>query len=229
MSHLHRALRMTATAVRANFLPGLLLQGLLLAFFVAYVTHEGTRAFLENIAHIKEESGYLFAFVCYAVTAGLLPEILRIAFFQSGRPTRRNLWLFLTAAPAWGCMGMLVDLLYRCQTGWFGAGNDLVTILQKVAVDQLLYAPFIGNPLVIAWFIWRDERFRMSAWPKIFNPGFFLDRVYPVQVSSWIVWIPGVMVVYFMPPLLQVPVAVFIQTFWVLIFTTLGQEVDGTR
>jgi hypothetical protein len=225
MSNLHRALRMAGAATRANLLPGLLLQCLLAAFFFAYVTHEGTRAFLANIAHIKQEAGYLFAFVCYVVTAAFLPEILRIAFFQNGRPAWRNLWLFLTAAPVWGGIGMLVDLFYRCQAGWFGTGNDLMTILPKVAVDQLLFSPLVVSPLVIAWFIWRDEKFRLSAWRKIFYPGFFVERVFPVQVSCWIIWIPGTVLVYFMPPLLQIPVAVFIQTFWVLIFTTLGQHV----
>ncbi|MEI6070697.1 MAG: hypothetical protein WCS31_02810 [Verrucomicrobiae bacterium] len=229
MSNWHRAFHQAAAAIRANLLPGLLLQCLLLIFFSAYVAHEGTRAFLGDIAHIKEEAGYLFSFVCYVASSALLPEILRIAFFQNGRPAWRNLRLFLTAAPAWGCLGMLVDLFYRCQAGWFGTGNDLMTILPKVAVDQLLYAPFLANPIAIAWFIWRDEGFRRSAWPKIFYSGFFMERVFSVQVSSWIVWVPGVALVYFMPPHLQIPVAVFVQTFWVLIFTTLGQGANGER
>ena len=223
MTILRRALQSAASAVRANLLPGLLLQCLMVVFLSAYVAHEGTRRFLAEVAGIRQEAGYLFAFVSYAAAAALLPEILRIAFFQGGRPACRNLWLFLTAAPAWGCLGILVDFFYRCQAEWFGSGTGMMTILPKVLVDQMLVSPLIFNPLTIAWFIWRDENFRSSAWRKIFRPGFYMDRVFPVQVSGWIIWIPGVALVYSMPPLLQIPVAVLIQAFWALVFTTLGQ------
>jgi len=228
MTILRRALQSAAAAARANLLPGILLQCLMVVFLSAYVAHEGTRIFLAEVARVRQETGYLFAFVSYATAAALLPEILRIAFFQGGRPTRRNLWLFVTAAPAWGCLGIIVDFFYRCQTGWFGSGTGLMTILPKVLVDQLLFSPLISNPLTIAWFIWRDERFHSTAWRKIFRPGFYMDRIFPVQVSGWIIWIPGVALVYSMPPLLQIPVAVLIQAFWAMVFTTLGEARDKT-
>jgi len=224
MSHLSRAIRLAAAAARANLLPGLLLQCLKLAYFSAYVAHDGTRIFLAQVAHVKEEAGYAFTFFSYVLASALLPEILRIAFFQGGRPTRRNLWLFLTAAPAWGMLGVLVDFFYRSQEAWFGAGTDFQTILLKILVDQFLYSPFMANPLALAWFLWRDEGFRRSAWRRVFCRDFIVERLFPVQVSGWMIWIPGVALVYAMPPLLQVPVAVFIQAFWVLVFTTLEQR-----
>lgn len=223
MNSLSRALRLAWASARANLLPGLLLQCLLVVFFSAYVAHDGTRAFLGEIAKIKQVAGYWFAFVSYIVAAALLPEILRIAFFQGGRITRRNLWNFLTAAPAWGFLGMLVDYFYRCQAVWFGSGQDAATLALKIFVDQFVYSPLIANPLALVWFFWRDEGFRPSAWRQVFCAEFFLERVIPVQVAGWMIWIPGVALVYLMPPLLQVPVAVLIQVFWVLVFTTLGQ------
>jgi len=227
MALIRRALRLAAQAARANLLPGLLLQCLMLVFFSAYISHEGTRTFLTSVSRLKQESGYLFAFASYVLAGALLPELLRIAFFQAGRPSRRNLWLFLTAAPAWGCMGMLVDLFYRYQAIWFGTGHDLATLAAKVAVDQFVFSPFLTNPLTISWFLWRDEGFRASAWRKILSWDFLTERLFPVQVLGWIVWIPGVTLVYFMPSLLQIPVAVIIQVFWVLMFTTLGQRAQG--
>lgn len=220
---------MAATAARANLLPGLLLQCLMLVFLSAYLAHEGTRAFLVEISRMKQEAGFLFAFVSYVAAAAFLPEVLRIAFFQRGKPTRHNLWLFLTAAPAWGCIGILVDFFYRCQTGWFGAGHELPTILAKIVVDQFVFSPFICNPLAITWFLWRDDGFRASAWKKVFRWDFITDRMFPIQVSGWMIWIPGVALVYFMPLPLQIPVAVMIQAFWVLVFTTLGQKSASTR
>ena len=220
------ALRTALTAARTNILPGALLQALMLVFLSAYIAHEGTRQFLSEVARVKSEAGFLFAFVSYIVAAALLPELLRVAFFQGGRIQRRNVWLFLTAAPFWGAMGIVVDAFYRFQGQLFGSHVDAVTIVCKVLVDQFLFSPLIGVPSVTAWFFWRDSGFRRSAGKQIFCTSFLWDRIFPIQVAGWLIWIPGVTLVYFMPPLLQIPVAVLIQCFWVMILTTLGERFD---
>lgn len=222
--NLRHALKTAGAAARANVLPGLLLQALMLVFLALYVKHEGTREFLSEVADLKHEAGYLFAFTSYVISAALLPEILRVGFFQKGKATWWNLRNFLTAAPLWGGIGVLVDFFYRCQAMWFGTGNDWVTILQKMLVDQLIYSPFVGTPITIAYFAWRDAGFRRAALKWILRPGYLIDRVFMVQVAGWCIWIPGVCVVYFMPSELQVPVAVLIQCFWVLVFTLVNKS-----
>lgn len=222
--NLRYALKTAKAAAKANLLPGLLLQALMVVFLALYVKHEGTRQFLADVANLKHEAGYTFAFISYVISAALLPEILRVGFFQNGRMTRWNLWNFLTAAPAWGCIGMLVDLFYRCQAMWFGTGNDWLTILCKMLVDQFIYSPFVGTPLTIAYFAWRDMRFRPRALKQALRPSFLVERVFMVQVAGWCIWIPGVCLVYFMPSEMQVPVAVLIQCFWVLVFTLVNKS-----
>ena len=222
------ALKKAKDAALANFLPGLLLQVLMLVFLVLYLRDESTRRALENVAAFKQATGYLFAFVSYVIAAALLPELLRIAFFQRGRIARKNLWNFLTLAPFWGGMGMVVDLLYRLQAGWFGSGSDPGTVLSKMAVDQFLFSPFISAPLIVGYLHWQDAHFRLAALREAANPGFFLQRVFPIIVAGWCVWIPGVCLVYFMPSPLQLPVAVLIQVFWVLILTTISERNAAT-
>lgn len=229
MKNFRQSVRMAAAAAKANLLPGLLLQCLMLAFFSLYIAHEGTRSFLGEFATVKQQAGYAFSFFSYVIASAVLPELLRIAFFQSGKPTRRNLWLLLTAAPLWGLLGIIVDLLYRLQTVWFGIGHDWFTLLRKVLVDQFLFSPLIVAPLIVGWFLLRDEGFRPAAWEEIFRADFILDKVFPVVVAGWCVWIPGVLLVYSMPPLLQIPVAVFIQVFWVLLFTTMEESLRRTQ
>ena len=224
MNRIKKSLGLAAAAARENFLPGIFLQFLMLVFLVTYLTHDGTRAALGQISRIKEESGYLFAFASYVAAAALLPELLRIAFFQKGKPSRKNLWLFLTAAPAWGLVGMAVDLLYRWQSVWFGDGHGIATLLPKIAVDQFVVSPLVFNPFVIAWFLWRDNGFRSCALRKFFRWDFVSDILLPVQVSGWMIWVPGVALVYFMPPPLQIPVASLIQTFWALVLMTVRRE-----
>lgn len=223
------ALRIAAQGARANLLPGLLLQSLMLVFLALYVMHEGTRAFFAQVADFKKEAGYGFAFCAYMISAAFLPEILRIAFFQAGRPHWHNLRNFLTAAPAWGLMGMLVDAFYRLQVLWFGTGGDWRTIVTKMAVDQFVFSVFISNPLMVGYFAWRDAGFRPRAAKEIFRRGFFLDRVFPVQVAGWCIWIPGVCLVYFMPSNLQLFVASLIQAFWVLVFLFVNRPRTGQK
>lgn len=221
---LRRALQKARTAARANLLPGLLLQALMLAFLGLYLWHDGTRRTLEDVAAFKQRTGCAFAFVSYVIAAAFLPELLRIAFFQHGKISRKNFWNFFTVAPFWGGMGMMVDLLYHLQAAWFGGGSDFATVLSKVAVDQFLFSPFISAPLVVGFLHWRDAHFRTAALCEAAHAGFFLEHVFPIIVAGWCVWIPGVSLVYFMPSPLQLPVAVLIQVFWVLILTTISER-----
>lgn len=218
------ALGRAGAAARENLLPGLLLQALMVVFLCLYLFHGGTRQFLGNVAKLKQESGYPFAFVSYVIAGALLPELLRIAFFQRGRPGRRNAWNFLTAAPIWGILGLIVDLFYRWQAVWFGAGNDFQTILFKVLVDQFLFSPFLSAPYIVGTLYWRDHRFRRDAFRRMFSADFVYESVFPIVVAGWCIWIPGVSLVYFMPSALQLPTAVIIQVFWVLIITTLAER-----
>jgi hypothetical protein len=218
------ALRTAGQAARANLLPGLVLQFFMALFLLAYLFHDGTKEFLQYVAEVKKSSGWVFAFTSYVISAAALPELLRIIFFQRGHATRANLWSFLTAAPAWGAVGVMVDTFYQLQAVWFGSSSDWLTILTKMAVDQFIYSPFLNNPLIVLYFAWRDMHFRRGGLRKIFAPGFFLERVFPVQVAGWCIWIPGVCLVYFMPGPLQFPVASLIQCFWVLIFLFVNRK-----
>jgi hypothetical protein len=214
-------------AARANLLPALLLQVLMACFIAAYLLHDGTQVFLARVGESREEMGYAFSFVTYLVSGAILPEILRIVFFQRGRASADNLWNMATAAPCWGIMGVTVDFFYRCQIVWFGAENIWSVVLLKVAVDQFLYSPFFANPVITGYFTVRAGGFRREAFAYLFSRAFLAERWLPVQIAGWGVWIPSVTLIYFMPTQLQIPVAVLIHTFWVLILTTLTARREG--
>lgn len=219
---LREAARAGLQATKKNLVPGLILQVAMGGFLVAYLFHEGTRAVLARVGESREEMGYLFALTTYLVSGAVLPEILRVVFFQRCKPALENLWSMATAAPCWGIMGMVVDLFYRCQNAMFGTGNEWNVILLKIAVDQFVYSPFFANPVITGYFTLRAGRFRREAFDFVFSRRFLSERWLPVQIAGWGVWIPGVALVYSMPPMLQIPVAVLIHAFWVLILTTLA-------
>ena len=138
-----KAFELGLQAAKKNLLPGLLLQSLMLVFILLYLFHSGTQEFLQQVSTMRTEMGYRFAMVCYIVSGALLPEILKIVFFQKGKPRLSHVWLFLTAAPLWLTMGTIVDFFYRCQSSWFGFGNSWNIVAIKVLVDQFIYSPFL--------------------------------------------------------------------------------------
>jgi len=214
---------MAGKAIRANLVPGLFLQALMAVFIFLYLKHEGTRHFLAEVATLKQRSGYLFAFTSYVFSSALLPEILRVGFQQGGRVTRRNIRDILTGAPAWGAFGIYVDSVYHFQALMFGPGNDWHTVLLKVFVDQFVLNPLINAPFCVGYFAWRDAGFRRSAVGEIFNRQFFSSRVFPILISGWCIWVPGVCLIYAMPLRLQFPVAALLQCFWVMVFTLVNR------
>ena len=211
-------------AARANLMPGLLLQAVMLCFLSAYLLHDGTRAFFTKVGEVREEVSYAFSIVTYIISGAVLPEALRIVFFQKGRPTLSNLWSIAKTAPLWAGLGILVDFFYRCQNEWFGTGNAWQIIMLKVLVDQFVFSPFLSNPTTNAYLTLCTSGVNTKALKEIFSWDFVTEKILPTQIAGWSVWIPGVCLVYFMPPLLQLPTAVLIQCFWVLLLTSLHER-----
>lgn len=216
-------------AARANFLPGLLLQATMGCILALYFLHEGSREFFQMVGKSREELGFVFAMTTYTLSGALLPEILRVALFQGCKPTLENLRSFLTLAPIWMVMGTQVDVFYRAQNHWFGSGNEFSTVAAKVLVDQLLYSPFFATPVISGYFAIRAGNFRLEAVRSVFRRHFLAETVLPVQLASWMVWFPGVTFVYVMPPAMQLPFAVLVHTFWVLILTTISERNRATE
>ncbi len=219
-----KALKLAADATRENLLPGLLLQCLMVVFVVLYFNHDGTQRFLGQMADWKRESGFAFAFCSYVFAAALMPELLRIAFFQNLRVSQLNVWNFWTGGLIWGSFGIVVDLFYRLQNVLFGIDHPWHVVAAKILVDQLIFSPFLSTPVTVGALTWRNARFRLSALREIFSREFLFEKLLPIQCAGWCIWLPALGIVYSMSPDLQLPVCIIIQTFWVLIFTTINER-----
>src|SRR5207247_3445861 len=119
-------------AARANAVPALIIQAIMLALLIGYYTSNSISSAFLQLAVFKHRHGLLFV-VAASITAGaLIPELFLILFFQRGRPNRRNLSNLLFTAPVWGLDGTLVDLLYRNQVAWFGDVTTLQVVLSII-------------------------------------------------------------------------------------------------
>jgi hypothetical protein len=211
-------------AARANLVPGLLVQGIMVATVLAYYFLPGSRGFFDELGEWKSRWGYTYSSVSAILAGAVVPEILRILVFQKGVATRQNLGNFLFAAVFWGYSGMQVDFFYRMQAVWFGSGNEFATVVKKVLVDQLLYCPILAAPMSVILYDWWRTGFRLAALPGFFTRDFYLRSILPTLLANWGVWIPIVAALYSLPGLLQIPLFSMALSLWVILFTWMSEQ-----
>lgn len=211
-------------AARANLVPGLLVQALMIGTVLAYFYAPSTREIFDTLADWKSRWSYAYSSVTAIIAGAIVPELLRILVFQKGRPERRNLGNFLFAAVFWGYNGIQVDALYRLQAFVFGNEADFLTVLKKVLVDQLIYCPFVAAPLSVIAYDWRAHGFRREVLPGFFTRGFYRDSILPTLFANWGVWIPIVAALYSLPSLLQIPLFSLALSLWVILFTWMSEQ-----
>jgi hypothetical protein len=133
-------------AARANALPALIIQALMLMLLLSFYTSHTAFALLSQLAELKRTGGTLFVIVASVTAGALIPELFLILFFQRGRPSRRNLRNLFFTVPVWGLDGTLVDLLYRNEAAWLGDVATLPVVAAKICVDQFGYNPLFAAP-----------------------------------------------------------------------------------
>lgn len=211
-------------AARANLVPGLLVQGTMIATVLAYYYLPDSKALFDQLAEWKSRWGYAYSSVSAILAGAVVPELLRVLLFQKGRATRRNLGNLAFAAAFWGYSGIQVDFFYRMQAVWFGSDTGLATVLKKVLVDQLLYCPILAAPMSVILYDWRETGFRLAALPRFFTRDFYLRSILPTLFANWGVWIPIVAALYSLPGLLQIPLFSLALTLWVILFTWMSEQ-----
>jgi len=230
MKHLHQHLLLAAwkeslTALRANLIPGLLLQ-LLMSFMAAvYFMNPASRTAFEKLTLLRSHWGLLFSFVGTSVASAIFPEFIRVLL--PGQPGTRSTTLgqrLLFGIPFWGIIGMQVDLFYRLQYALFGPSDTAIVIVKKVLVDALLYCPLLAIPQAVCVFLWRDHGFTLHGFKGHHPVTFYALRIFPVLMANWMVWIPLVSIIYSLPAALGVPFFIVAQSFWVMVFTTLSER-----
>ncbi len=210
-------------AARANVLPGLIVQGVMLGMLVGYYVSPAVSGLLDELAQLKTAWGFYYAGVASLVAGGVLPELLRLGVFQRWRVKRQNVRSLLYAAPFWCVMGILVDLLYRCQAVWFSSAISFPVVSVKVVVDQFVYSPLVSAPLTVWFYAWKN-RGRPPELGRFFSRRNYREEILPVVVATWGVWLPIVTILYCLPQALQIPLFALALTLWVMLCTWMSEE-----
>src|SRR4029077_20410145 len=214
-------------AARANALPALIIQALMLMLLLSFYTSHTAFALLSQLAKLKRTGGTPFVIVASVTAGALIPELFLILFFQRGRPCRRNLRNLLFTVPVWGLDGTLVDLLYRNQAAWFGDVATLPVVAAKVCVDQFGYNPLFAAPFGVLTYEWKNSGMSLQPIHDLFTWKHYRDKIIPTLLATWAVWIPLMAIIYTLPLALQFPLFGLALTFWVLLLTYMTNRFAG--
>ena len=211
-------------AARANVVPGLIVQALMLALLIAYYFYPPTRNWLNGLAEIKQRWSYGYSAVNGIVAGALMPELIKMLVFQKGRVRRANLANLIFTVPFWCMMGVVVDFFYRCQAGWFGSEVTFSVVLKKVLVDQFPYNALFACPVTAWLYDWKNRGYPTTGLGGFFTLAYYRNAVVPALFATWGVWIPIVSILYSLPSLLQIPLFGLALSLWVMLYTWMSEQ-----
>jgi hypothetical protein len=214
-------------AAKANAVPALIIQAMMLALLIAYYFSPMVARALNQFAEFKREHGFGFVVIASIAAGALIPEIFLIIFFQHCRVSRGNLRNLLFTIPVWGFDGSLVDILYRTEAKWFGDVVALPVIAAKICVDQFGYNPFFAAPFGVLTYEWKNTGISMRPVGELFTWHHYRDKIFPTLVATWAVWIPLMAIIYALPLALQFPLFALALSFWVLLLTYMTNRFAG--
>lgn len=208
--------------VRANLVPGMILQVFALGLLLGYYFVPSLRAPFDAVGSWKQQGGYLFSALSTAIFGGLIPFfVLWSAGLIERRAALRTLLFYVGF---WLWKGVEVDAFYRAQAALFGNGSDAAVLLPKVFVDQFIYNPLWAAPTQAIFFLWKDSDFELGILKAKLVEQALTVRIVIILVSTWVVWIPAVAIIYSLPNALQVPLFNLVLCFWSLLLSFLSRE-----
>ncbi len=218
------AVRKALRAARQNLPATLALEAAMAGLVAIYYGWPAGASFLTRFAGWEREGGILAAAVGTALAGGLLSELAVIYFQNAGRWTVGNVENAAFKMGMFFISGAVVYEFYRQQAVWFGDDNNWSVLVRKVLVDQLGYTPIFAVPYMALLTRWQTLRYSpLLLWQEL-DRSFIAERMLPVLVTNWMLWVPGVTLVYAMPQILQTPLFIFATAIWgILLSSVAGQ------
>jgi hypothetical protein len=209
------------SAIGANLLPGLCLQLFALTIGLSYFYWPASQPTFQFFADLKAEYGVVYAAISTALFGGLLPFIY---MYLSGKIRFLPIQQLIFYVLIWALLGSVINAFYNFQVVLFGDGNDWLTIVKKTAFDQFVFSTFLTGPFIALAFLWKDQQFNWQK-AKMQFADLIKVQIPTTVVTTWIIWIPAVSLIYMMPSNLQIPLFNLVLCFFVLILAIVNEDV----
>ncbi|MGV8838147.1 hypothetical protein, partial [Cellvibrio sp.] len=148
-------------ALKKNLLPGFVLQLFAVCILAIYFFVPASKPLFTLFGELKQTYGFGYSFIATAIFGGFIP-FLYLLLSKNLSPNRNILGLLVFYIVFWGLKGMEVDFFYRLQAEWFGNGNDLKTIVTKMAADQFLYSALWAAPGITIVYLWMESNWNIA-------------------------------------------------------------------
>lgn len=211
-----------AAVFRENRMPCLVLNLLVLALVGSYYGLPSVAALWEAVGAFKLRWSFGFSLLSTIFAAALLPTLVQ--GFMGRLPAQGRLKRLALLSLFWGWRGMEIDLFYQVQGWLFGQGNDVRTLLIKVAFDQFVMSPLWFVPTVLIALRWVEFDGSWTRTRASLDREFWLRTCPTVMVANWLVWIPALALIYSLPAALQFPLFSVVMCFFILILTLLARR-----
>jgi hypothetical protein len=215
-----------ADAMKANLIPGLIIWTIGLAIVLGYYFYAPvTDAFNAFGDYLNERAGFCkkgiwFAIVATPIFGALVPFGLQ---FLSKDPTGRQpakalpfLMLF------WAYRGTEIQILYTFQGKIWANLHPVVEVAISAFIDQFIFVPFWAVWTLVLAYFWKDHGYSFKRTRAAMGSGFFQwyrEKVWPVVVTNWFIWVPSVILIYSLPSALRLPLMQLILCLFVLVIT----------
>jgi hypothetical protein len=214
-------------SARALLVPAVILVLAGLALVITNYNVPAVGGALAHVAEWKRAYGLGFVIGSSALLAGFAPWLLRMVIpgLRPAKPVPELLF----SLGWWVSMLIVVDAFYRFlgmlfdDRGWPFAA----VVMAKVLCDQLLFTTFLAAPANALSHLWKDSGYSFAALRRELGPGWFRRWVLPNLIPNYMVWFPGVALVYSMPANLQLPMANLIGCFWSLMCIQISARSKG--
>jgi hypothetical protein len=99
------------------------------------------------------------------------------------------------------------------------SGGAFMTILKKTLVDEFVWVPFFAVWQLVLGYLLIEKKGSVTEFRAALKRKPFLQRVIPLMIANWVVWIPAVSLIYLFPLPLQLPLMNIVLALWCLILT----------
>ncbi len=198
-----RFLRPGLDALLRLWRPFLAIQLFALVVIVVYFNSPAMQTFCRQLAAIKTAGGFPLSALTMSIACGIVPEIFKLITGVDRTFTTRRFRTMLFHMALFALSGVMVDLYYRGLARWPGESTSAAIVVLKVVMDQFLYCPIVGVPMIAIAYQLRTLRYRLwRLWPLL-NAPWYVDRVGPMLLPCWGYWIPMTALMYCLPNDLQ--------------------------
>ena len=208
-------LRLGLIAARRLLPAGSILIAFAFAILIGYYYVPPVTAFLDRIAELKASGGLILPILSTAMFGGVLPTLFQQAIPATRTPTAWRRMPFFTVF--WAYKGFEIDMLYKFADWAFGSGVDIGTVMAKVAFDQFVFSLFWAVPWTVVIYALPEAGYRVGDLPASLGPRWVRNRVVPLLIANYFVWIPAVVVIYSLKLPLQLPIQNIILCLWAIL------------